>query len=180
MTQPTPPVVEALQIVGEILVAQASLGLTNGQIMFTNQKWKIPANQGLYVAIGYVGPGKVISNSNVCESVVGGMQENQSMLMLYQVQIDLLSFDSSARVLKELAYMALKSVASQQIQEKYNVQLGRNPAPFQESPTLEETAQLNRYVTTVALTQLITNTVIDTPYYDDFSQAVPPTIADEE
>ena len=98
------------------------------------------------------------------------------MLMLYQVQIDLMSYDDSSRILKELAYMGLMSVASEQIQEQYNVQVASNPAPFQDVSILEETARLNRYTTTIAVTQLITNTVGNTPYYSDFSQAIPPVI----
>ena len=167
------PVREAAKIIADILTAQ--LALEPGQIMLTNQKWEIPETQGLYVAISYVGPGRVIANSNVSVPTSGGMQENQSLLMLYQIQIDLMSYDDSARVLKELAFMGLVSVASEQIQEQYNVQVARNPAPFQDVSMLEETARLNRYTTTIAVTQLITNTVPNTPYFSDFSQAVPPT-----
>lgn len=165
---------EAVKIIRDILLAQPALGLDNEHIMLTNQKWPIPEDQGLYVAISYVAPGKVIANSNECVAVAGGMQENQSLLMLYQVQIDLMSFDDSARVLKEIALMGLTSIASEQIQEQYNVQVARNPAPFQDVSMLEETARLNRYTTTIAVTQLITNTVPNTPYYSDFSRAVPP------
>lgn len=178
MTQPTAPAREAVKIIADILTAQ--LGLLPGQIMLTNQKWEIPETQGLFVALSYVAPGRVIANSNVCVPVTGGMQENQSILMLYQVQIDLMSYDDSARVMKELAYMGLMSVASEQIQEQYSVQVARNPAPFQDVSMLEETARLNRYTTTIAVTQLIMNTVVNTPYFSDFSEAVPPTIETQQ
>ncbi len=178
MAQPNPPVREAVKIIRDILIAQ--MGLQDGQIMLTNQKWEIPETQGLYVALSYVAPGKVISSSNVAVPTSGGMQEEQSLLMLYQIQIDLMSYDDSARVMKEIAYMGLLSIASQMIQEKYNVQVARNPAPFQDVSMLEETARLNRYTTTVALTQLITNIVGNTPYYSDFDRALPPATVTQE
>jgi hypothetical protein len=177
MPQPTAPVREAVKIIKDILTAQ--LNLAPGQILLSNQKWEIPETQGLYVVISYVS-GKVIANSNVVLPTSGGMQEIQSLLMLYEIQIDLMSYDDAARVMKELAYMGLMSVASEQLQEQYSVQIARNPAPFQDVSMLEETARLNRYTTTIAVTQLITNTVLNTPYYSDFSRAVPPTIATQQ
>lgn len=147
--------------------------------MLTNQKWEIPETPGLYVAISYVS-GKVIGNDNYSVATDDGMTEMQQLVMMYQVQIDLMSYDDSARTLKEIAYMGLMSVASQQIQEQYNVQLARNPAPFQDVSILEETARLNRYTTTINVTQLITNQNPNVPYYSDFSQAVPPEITAQE
>ncbi len=147
--------------------------------MLTNQKWMIPETQGLYVAVSYV-TGKVIGNNNYSLPTGGGMEEHQELVMLYEIQIDLMSYDDSARVLKEIAYMGLLSVASQQIQEQYNVSVARNPQPFQDVSMLEESGRLNRYTTLIAVTQLITNVNANVPYYSDFSQAVPPTITAEQ
>ncbi len=177
MPQPAAPVKEAAKIIADILVAQ--LGLLPGQIMLTNQKWFIPENQGLYVAIGYVS-GKVIGNTNYSVPTDAGMTEMQQLLMLYQISIDLMSYDDSARVKKELAYMALMSVASEYIQETYNVQVGRIPSAFQDVSMLEESGRLNRYQALISVTQLITNPVVGIPYYSDFSQAVPPEITAQE
>src|SRR5580698_4839082 len=107
MPQPAAPVKEAAKIIADIMVAQ--LGLLPGHIMLTNQKWFIPEDQGLFVSIGYVS-GKVIGNTNYSVPTEGGMTEMQQLLMLYQIQIDLMSYDDSARVMKELAYMGLMSV----------------------------------------------------------------------
>ena len=177
MAQPTAPTREAAKIIADILTAQ--LNLTAGQIMLTNQKWFIPETQGLFVAISYVS-GKPIGNNNLVVATDTGMQETQSIVMLYDVQIDLMSYDDSARVLKEIAYMGLVSMAAEQIMEQNNVQVSRNPLPFQDVSQLEESARINRYTTTIRVTQLITNVNTNVPYYDDFSQAVPPTIADQQ
>lgn len=177
MPQPTAPVKEAAKIIAEILTAQ--LGLLPGQIMLTNQKWMIPEDRGLYVAIGYVS-GRVIGNTNYSIPTVAGMTEVQQMLMLYEISIDLMSYDDSARVQKELAYMGLLSVASEQIQETYNVQVARMPSPFQDISMLEESGRLNRYQALIAVTQLITNPVTGISYYSDFSRAVPPEITAQE
>ncbi len=135
----------------------------------------IPDARGLYVAVSYVS-GKPIGNTNYSVATDGGMREVQELLMLYEIQIDLMSYDDSARVLKELAYMGLLSVASQQIQERYNVQVARNPSPFQDVSMLEESGRLNRYTALIAVTQLIVNTNDDVPYYSDFTRAVPPQV----
>jgi hypothetical protein len=177
MPQPTAPAREAAKIIADILVAQ--LGLTPGQIMLTNQKWFIPKDQGLYVAISYVS-GKVQGQNNYSVPTDAGMTEVQQISMLYEISIDLMSYDDSARVMKELAYMGLISVASQQIQEKWNVQVARQPTPFQDISMLEESGRLNRYQALIAVTQLITNNVTGIPYYSDFSQAVPPEIVDQQ
>ncbi len=177
MVQPSAPVREAAKIIADVLVAQ--LGLLPGQIMLTNQKWFIPEDQGLYVAISYVS-GKVIGNTNYSVPTDAGMTEMQQMVMLYQIQIDLMSYDDSARVKKELAYMGLMSIASEKLQEQYNVQIARNPQPFQDVSMLEESGRLNRYTTLIAVTQLIMNAVTGVPYYSDFSQAVPPDITAQE
>ncbi len=177
MVQPTAPVREAAKIIADIMVAQ--LGLLPGQIMLTNQKWLIPEDQGLYVAISYVS-GKVIGNDNYSLPTEAGMSEHQELVMLYEIQIDLMSYDDSARVKKELAYMGLMSVSSELIQETYNVQVARNPQPFQDVSMLEESGRLNRYTTLIAVTQLITNVVPGIPYYDDFTQAVPPEVTTEQ
>jgi hypothetical protein len=177
MPEPIAPVKEAAKIIADVITAQ--LGLVAGQIMLTNQKWIIPETQGLYVAISYVS-GKVIGNTNYSIPTSGGMQENQELVMLYQIQIDLMSYDDSARVMKELAYMGLLSVASQQIQETYNVQIARDPQPFQDVSMLEESGRLNRYTTLIAMTQLITNTNANVPYFSDFTQSVPPQISKQQ
>jgi hypothetical protein len=177
MPQPTAPVREAAKIIADILVAQ--LGLLPGQIMLTNQKWFIPENQGLYVAVSYVS-GKVIGNTNFSIPTDAGMQEVQQLVMLYEIQIDLMSYDDSARVMKELAYMGLLSVSSEKIQEQYNVQVARMPSGFQDVSMLEESGRLNRYTALVSVTQLIQNTNNNVPYYSDFSQAIPPETTTEQ
>jgi len=177
VAQPTAPVREAAKIIADILVAQ--LGLEAGQIMLTNQKWEIPETPGLFVAISYVS-GKVVGNTNYSVASDAGMTEMQQLLMLYDIQIDLMSYDDAARVKKELAYMGLMSVASEQIQEQYNVQVARNPLPFQDVSMLEETGRLNRYTTSIRVWQLITNQNTNVPYYSDFSQAVPPETTAQE
>lgn len=171
------PVREAIKIIGEILVAQ--LGISEGQIMLENQKWPIEETPGLFVSLSYVS-GKVQGNDNYSVATDAGMTEMQQISMLYEIQIDLMSYDDSARVLKEIAYMGLMSVASQQIQEKYNVQVVRQPMPFQNASSLEESGRLNRYTASIKVTQIITNPNPNVPYYSDFSQAVPPEITAQD
>lgn len=171
------PAREAVKIIAEIMTAQ--LGLQPGQIMLDNQKWPIEETPGLFVSISYVSS-KVQGNDNYSIPASGGMTEVQQMSMLYEIQIDLMSYDDSARVLKEVAYMGLMSVASEQIQEKYSVQVARNPLPFQNASNLEESGRLNRFTTSIRVTQLLTYENTNVPYFSDFSQSVPPAITAQE
>lgn len=176
MAKPKAPMREASKIVADILVAQ--LGpkvLPAGQIMLTNQKWKIPANQGLYAAVSYIS-GQAISSSSTYAPGGSGLTETQQILMLYHIQIDLMSYDDSARVLKEIAYMAFGTIAAEQLMEQYGVQVARQPAAFADTSMLEESGRLNRYTTTIAVTQVIVNTNTNVPYYTDFTRAAPPQI----
>lgn len=144
------------------------MGIPNGSIMLTNQAWDIPNKPGLYVALSYQS-GRPIANNNQysVDPASGGLTEIQSVLMLYTIQIDFMSYDSSARLQKEDVYHALRSIYAEQQMEIYNVQLGRLPSQFMDVSSLEETAMLTRYTMTINVTALKTKTkTID--YYNQF------------
>lgn len=162
------PAREPAKVVLDIL--KAEMELADGAIMMAYEKWDIPANKGLFVSISYMGPGKIVANVNEFDSATN--EEVQQITMVNTVQIDVMSFDSSARLRKEEVAMALASIYSKQLQEKYNMQIGRQPTAFADASNLEVTKMLNRFVTTVSVTSLhVKRKSVD--YFDKFNQRPP-------
>lgn len=153
---------EPIKVISDIL--QQELGLSDGQVMLGYGKWDIPPTPGLYVALVYIG-GKAIGSNNYF--VGADNTEHQEIAMRHLIQIDILSFNADARARKEEILMALRSIYSQQQQDKYAFSIARIPSEFVDASTLEETKMLNRFTLTVAVAALHTK-VKAAPYYDKF------------
>lgn len=156
---------EVVKVIGDIL--KSELGIAAGQIMLTNMKWNIPTNEGLFVALSYVS-GKAIANNNYQIPTGNGMSEVQEVTMRSIIQIDLLSFDDSARLQKEQVIQSLRSVASQAAQELNGMHIARIPGDFVDASSLEDTKLLNRFTMTIAVTNLISTTKALAGYYNQF------------
>lgn len=164
----TIPVRETIKIIGDILKQQ--MDLTDEQIMLAYSKYDIPETPGIYIALSYVS-GKAIANNNVAlPNTNVGMIEYQSITVHEIIQIDALSFDSSARVRKEEILMALRSIFSEQQQEKYNFQIARLGGEFINASSLEVTKYLNRFTTNIAVTSVRNMTKVP-EYFDQFDNA---------
>jgi hypothetical protein len=146
---------EAVKVIGDILASELDLRTTGetAQIMLTNERFNIPPTDDLYIALSYVS-GKPIANNNYFDG--NAALETQQVVMFYQIQIDIMSFDSSARTRKEEVYQALRSIFAESQMESNNMQLGRMPASFADASSLEESKRLNRYTMTIAVTALLT------------------------
>lgn len=157
-------------------IIQTVLQLKDGQVMFTNQKFLIPTD-GLFVAVSYVGPSKVIaSTSELVDDGLGGTAELMSAAILHMIQIDIMSYDDEARTRKEEIPMALRSIFSEQNQELYNMQIARHPGAIIDTSFLEETKMMTRYTMTVMASSVIRKQLSTTEFYSDFSRAVPPQL----
>lgn len=157
------PEVEPIKVVAMAL--QAELGLPAGQIMLGLENWEIPKNTGLYVSLAY-GAEQVVGNSNYNGlDELGAFTEIQDVAMLHQVDIDIMSFDSSARLRKEEVLQALQSYEAQQLMEQYQMRIASTPGSFVPVQTLEETKQLNRFRLSIAVNALHRK-VKTTPFYD--------------
>ena len=158
---------EAVKVIGDILAQQMqlrTLGPT-AQIMLTNERFDIPPTNDLYIALSYV-DGKPIGNNNYFDG--NTVVETQQVVMLYHIQIDIMSFDASARTRKEEIYQALRSLFAQSQMEINNVQVARMPAAFVDASSLEATKMLNRYTMTIAVTALLTKEISGVDNYDQF------------
>lgn len=157
------PSVEPIKVVAMIL--QSEMGLNDGQIMLGLENWEIPKNTGLYIALLY-GPEQVVGNNNY-NSVdsQGAFSEVQDAVMLHEIDIDVMSFDSSARTRKEAVLWAIQSYYAQSLMELYQMRLAATPGSFTPILTMEETKQLNRFKITITVNALHRN-VKTSPFYD--------------
>lgn len=158
----TVPLREPIKVVAEIL--QSEMGIAAGQIMLGLENYKIPQNEGLYVALFY-GPDVVIGSNN--DFVPETNEEVQTVALLHTIVIQAMSFDESARVRKEEIVMALGSIHAQQSMELNLMRLGMVPQTFLPVPELEETKQLNKFQISITLNALHQK-VKAAEYFDDF------------
>ena len=156
------------KIIRDVLISE--LGLTSGQVLFTNQKFEIPT-LGLFIVLSYVGPSKIVSNLNEWQDDgAGGLTEIQSLTMVHMVQIDIMAYNDAeggtqARARKEEVAMALRSLFSQSQQEKYSMQIARQVGAIMDTSFLEETEMMTRYTMTV----LTTSSLIKTKPVDSYA-----------
>ncbi len=158
---------EVVKVIGTILASELGLRTTgpSAQIMLTNERFNIPPTSDLYVAISYV-DGKAIGNNNYFDG--NAVIETQEVVMLYHIQIDIMSFDATARTRKEEVYLALRSLFAQAQMEINGVQVARMPAAFVDASSLEESKMLNRYTMTIAVTAMTTKEKSVADIYDAF------------
>lgn len=177
---------EVAKLVADVL--QAEMVLDDAHCVLGNQKWDIPADKELFVAI-FDQAGPVIGTANFFDadpasSTLG--KEIQQSAVMHDVRIEIMSFDASARLRKEEVSLALASIFSQQLQSKYRVQIARAQTPVDASDT-EVTGRLQKFVVHVnvtALHQKVKDERTGT-YYDKFNGATvdgtakPPRIVEQ-
>lgn len=155
--------VEPIKVVAMVL--QREMGLEDGSIMLGLENFEIPKTTGLYVSLLY-GPEQIIGNNNYNSIDIHGTYcEVQDVVVLHQVDIDVMSFDSSARMRKEEVLQALQSYEAQQLMEKYQMRIASTSGAFLPIRTMEETKQLNRFQVTISVNALH-HKVKSTPFYD--------------
>ena len=129
------------------------------------ENWLIPETNGLYVSLLY-GPDTVIGNNNGNTlSSDGSFTEVQSTAMLHQIDIDVMSYDNSARLRKQDVLWAIQSSTAAELMEKYGMRLASTPGSFVPISSLEPTKQLNRFRLSVAINAIWVN-VISSGYFD--------------
>lgn len=158
-------------------IIMQSLGLSVAQIMLSNQKVFIPTN-GPFVVLRYLGPGRVISNVDEWSDIGGDFTEIQTMTIQHTIQIQILSYDSSAFNLKEQIIFAINSLLSQSQQELWNINIARHPSPFLDTSYFEDTGMVTCYTTTVQTVSVLQKQLPVLDYYNDFSRSVPPVLVE--
>lgn len=164
---------EPIKILADII--QHEMALANGQVMLAYQKFNIPTT-GLLIILTNTGASAIIGSTNTWEDDgAAGLTEVKTLTILDSVQIDVMSFGSEARTRCMEVAMAIHSFYSEQQQEANEMQIARQPGPFNDTSTLESTEFLQRYTTSVKITSAMTlRKAAD--YFSDLSRAVPPLL----
>jgi hypothetical protein len=160
MTEPIKVVAMALQ---------AQLGLDEKHIMLGLENWSIPNDKGLYVSLLY-GPEQIVSNTqqNSVDSN-DAYVEVQSSVMLHTIEVDIMSYDSSARTNKEQVLWACTSYQAKQLMGQYQMKLWGMPSVMIPVGSLEPAKQLNRFRFSITIQALHQNEQV-TPYYDTITK----------
>ncbi|TDE17713.1 hypothetical protein [Dyadobacter psychrotolerans] len=132
----------AEQIIINILTAE--MGLTADQIWIRDQNKVMPKDKKLYVIVGMV-DSQPFSITRETYSVPAGMMEVQKVITRENIQIDILSRDTSAILRRYEILAALKSIYSQQQQELNSFKIYGLPMSFVNSSDAEGSSQLNRF-----------------------------------
>lgn len=156
-------------------IIQHELDLVDGQVMFTNQKYFIPTD-GLFIVVSYLGPSKAIAVNSDWVDNGAGLIERQTLNMDHWLQVDIMSYDDTARTRKEEIIMAIQSIYAEQQQEQYAMNIARHCGPFMDTSFLEETKIMTRYTTTLRTKSVLRKEKAIVDIYTDFSRAVPPQV----
>lgn len=105
-------------------IIQRELNLKPGRVYLWDQKIMQPTDSGLYVAISVLSC-KPFANTNQIDPATG--DSIQSVNMLAQLQIDIISRDTEARDRKEDVLLAIGSTYAQQQQQGNSFLIGKLP-----------------------------------------------------
>ncbi len=154
---------EPIKVLADIL--QTCLGLADDAVVVAYEKNVVPKTSGLYISVDAVGPDKTIGNVNELD---GDGNEIRSRSYSQLAQIDLISYDASARRRKGEAVMALASIYAVQQMELYCMSFARNPSPFVDASSLEPTKRLNRFISSVVVFAVERLVVPNAPDFTSF------------
>lgn len=150
-------------------IIETFMGLGSGRVYVWDQKIMQPSDSGLYVAVSQPWC-KPFANNIAPDPSTGWANSVQSVNMLAQVDIDIISRGPAARDQKELVVMALQSVYCQQQQEANSFYVGKIPPSgrFLNLSMIDGAAIPYRYKISVQMQYVVTKTAsID--YIDTFS-----------
>lgn len=159
------------QIIIDIIKNQ--MGLSSSQCWIGFQNKLIPPSSGLWVVVNNV-DSKVLSvtNSPVTNGV--GVSDLNQTVMRENIQIDILSRDTSAITRRAEILLALASTYSKQQQEDQEFSIFRIPSTFVNTSGAEGGSNINRFTIIVACHTWYRNQkVLQSPdYYDNFNARV--------
>jgi hypothetical protein len=147
-------------------VIQEFMGLDADQVYIYNQKFNIPPDERLYIAIG-VGAIVPFSNINRAASSISGMSENQFANFKTTLELNIFSFDNSALDRKEEVVLALNSDYSKKQQELNSFYIAPLTSQFNNLSDIEGSKIPFRFNISVNL-QYAYEKVSPIEYYDTF------------
>lgn len=145
------------------------MNLSTMQVVVYNQKWKIPADDRLFITVSSVGPVKQYGATVDLHDNADGsaLQEDVAIASREMLAVDIYSKSQEAANRKEEIMMALASTAAQQLCEQWALKIARIPMTFVDLSSVEGTARLNRYQVTFAVLRTRTKTSL-VQFYNQF------------
>jgi hypothetical protein len=159
---------EAAKVIADVL--QAELDLDEQHCLLGDQKWTMPKDDKLFVAVFDDSP-RAIGSANFRNA---DWDEVQQVNTLHDIRIEIMSFGPEARTRKEEVIMALGSERARQTAERWNCQIAPVPAsPLINASEAEVSARLLRYVVHFNLTRMHEKVVKSrgVDYFDKFNGA---------
>lgn len=153
-----------LQLICDII--QVEMGLKKSQVFLWDQKYNVPNNEVLYVAVGVVSC-KPFANNIRSDGSGSGLSAVQSTNFYSLVSIQIESRDSSALDRKEELVMALRSQYAQRQQELNSFFIGNLPSNFVNLSEIDGAAIPYQFNISVGVQYFISKTK-PVEYYDTF------------
>lgn len=148
-------------------VIQRELGLANGRVVLWDQKFNMPKDSDLVIAVRCVNP-KPFGNIVRYDGSGGGMDAIQNVNMQAKLDINVMSRGPAARDRKEEVILALVSTYSQQQQASNGFSIARLSSNFIDVSEIDGAAIPYRFVISVNIQYSFQKTkAVD--YFDDFA-----------
>lgn len=159
---------ETAVILAELL--QTQLGLPDGRVFLSNQKWIIPNDSTLFVEVAPTTPRPFAAGMTYEDGLsvdaagqpVAVLFENQSVNVQEMVTVTIFSRDGSARKLATQAGLTFcfASTQAQQLQEFYAMQFSLLPQSMVDVSRTEGAARLNKFAYTLIVLRAYTRQFI--------------------
>ncbi len=148
-------------------VIQKYMGLSSDQIYIYNQKWDIPSDSRLYIAVGVM-YSKPFASGKVYDTA-SGFEETIRVTTQTQLKLDLLSRGMDALFRQDEVVMALKSDYSKRQQGLNGFMICNLPGQFNDLSGEEGASMLTRFNATanIQFSRIKKN---QSEYFDNFSE----------
>lgn len=163
----------AEQVMVKILAQE--MAMPPDSVWIRDQNRLIPNDDRLYIIVGMANSTPISATVETISSEQG-MTEIQKVVGRDEIQIDIMSRGNEALLRRYEILTALRSIYSQQMQEKNNFRIFRLPVNFVNTSEAEGGSRLNRFSVTIPChVWYKKEKVLSTPngdYYNDFTQRV--------
>lgn len=155
-----------LEIICELV--QFEMKVPDGIVLVYNQKRKLPPAKGFFVNVSFLGGRPFGAKSaQIPDPTTGELVEEVSVNQQEMVQIDIFSYDDSARTRNPEIVFAMNSVNAQQVMEKNSIKIARLPSSFVDVSEVQASKRLNRYALAFNLTRAYSRKTV-VPSFNEF------------
>lgn len=138
---------ETIELLANLLAGDMQAPL--GAIQIYNQKRRLPPAEGWFIDVALLGSKPFgVKRGYFNDPADPDLGESSTCNVQEVIQIDIFSFDESARLRKLDIVFALASTPCQQLAERYAFKIGRNPASLIDVSEGEGSSRLNRFAVT--------------------------------